>query len=598
MNNDKKNNDVFPTNNFFGDNTKFEAKGINNEPIKENELGLSNQNNEIKQGLSNLNQTSGYNEANSIDDLLKQNSLNISKIAEEPIINSEDNNNLSNNINESDKTDNNDFFDINNSFTLETANSDNDIYNNQIPEVDNIYNNQTDNLIINKEANNNLANTNQNIISNDEISNNISYDERGFEGYTKKPVINKWILIGLGAFLLIGIVVLIIYLSVRTGSLTGVSITNPEIIYFGEETSIKATALGSGNLKDTQYEFEISDNSLVRLENENILKGKTSNNKLIPYTTGSFTLSTKAILKNSRVQSEKKQIIICKRLSEETVPPEKIIILLNNPKTINVNLGSNSECYSDVKFTIASTNIATIDENRVITGKTEGTSALIITQGETTITTVLQIVAEKNAVKATGISIDKNDITLKTGEADKLIAVISPAQVTNKNVIWSSNNEKIVTVNSKGEIKAVTAGGATITVTTEDGKYKAQTNIIVQSGTTEPVGDDTVAPITNLVSIKSNNSGNKSLAKEGNIITLTVQFNEALSTRPNFEIAGKTVEAICSEGNTPTCVGSVIVNNIMPKGIVNFKISDYKDNSGNQGNIITASTDNSVVTIS
>lgn len=57
------------------------------------------------------------------------------------------------------------------------------------------------------------------------------------------------------------------------------------------------------------------------------------------------------------------------------------------------------------------------------------------------------------------------------GDTNNLSAVISPLQATNKNVIWTSNNEKIVKVNTKGKVTSLNPGGATITVTTEDGKY-------------------------------------------------------------------------------------------------------------------------------
>ena len=48
---------------------------------------------------------------------------------------------------------------------------------------------------------------------------------------------------------------------------------------------------------------------------------------------------------------------------------------------------------------------------------------------------------------------------------------MAPADATNKNVTWSSDNEAAATVSSTGLVTAVAAGSATITVTTEDGGF-------------------------------------------------------------------------------------------------------------------------------
>ncbi|MBT2738102.1 Ig-like domain-containing protein [Bacillus sp. ISL-7] len=50
--------------------------------------------------------------------------------------------------------------------------------------------------------------------------------------------------------------------------------------------------------------------------------------------------------------------------------------------------------------------------------------------------------------------------------------VISPTNATNKLITWSSNNTKVATVDSKGNVKAIKAGSAVITVTTKDGVKK------------------------------------------------------------------------------------------------------------------------------
>ena len=74
-----------------------------------------------------------------------------------------------------------------------------------------------------------------------------------------------------------------------------------------------------------------------------------------------------------------------------------------------------------------------------------------------------------------------SEIKLKIGENKQLDVEILPLNTTNQNLIWSSNNENIVKVNSSGNIFAFKDGKTTITATTEDGFVKAICNITVEN---------------------------------------------------------------------------------------------------------------------
>ena len=70
-----------------------------------------------------------------------------------------------------------------------------------------------------------------------------------------------------------------------------------------------------------------------------------------------------------------------------------------------------------------------------------------------------------------GISLSQNSLSLFTGGSQKLSATITPLYATNKNVIWTSNNTSVATVDNDGTVHAVGVGEATITVTSQDGGY-------------------------------------------------------------------------------------------------------------------------------
>ncbi|NBJ71435.1 MULTISPECIES: discoidin domain-containing protein [Clostridia] len=83
-------------------------------------------------------------------------------------------------------------------------------------------------------------------------------------------------------------------------------------------------------------------------------------------------------------------------------------------------------------------------------------------------------------VPVTGITLDKENIELKVNEEIQLHAKIEPQNAANKEIRWSSSNEKVATVNSEGLVKGVASGTVTITAETVSGGQKATSNVTVK----------------------------------------------------------------------------------------------------------------------
>lgn len=72
-------------------------------------------------------------------------------------------------------------------------------------------------------------------------------------------------------------------------------------------------------------------------------------------------------------------------------------------------------------------------------------------------------------ILATGITLNKSELSLEIGNSETLIATVTPSNVTNGSVTWSSSNTSVVSVNSSGIVTANAAGSAVITASTTDG---------------------------------------------------------------------------------------------------------------------------------
>ncbi len=85
----------------------------------------------------------------------------------------------------------------------------------------------------------------------------------------------------------------------------------------------------------------------------------------------------------------------------------------------------------------------------------------------------------------TGISLDKRELILDTGESATLVATVSPADASSRRVNWYSNDSSVATVYSSGISEAVVtsngAGTAIIVAQTEDGGYSATCSVTVKA---------------------------------------------------------------------------------------------------------------------
>ena len=91
-------------------------------------------------------------------------------------------------------------------------------------------------------------------------------------------------------------------------------------------------------------------------------------------------------------------------------------------------------------------------------------------------------------IPVTGVSISGNGNGVAKGSAIDLMAEITPANATNKNVTWSSDDESIATVDSTGRVSGVEFGRTVIRVRTEDGGFTSTYKIAVTKEGTKVVG--------------------------------------------------------------------------------------------------------------
>lgn len=576
-------------------------KSNNNLSIKKedknnvDELGLSTVESKEKEGYSPLNDDMKMHYSN-INDLINNKKLDdVKKQEKEEMPKEENNNNDNNNTNT-----NTNFF--NNNIEKTTVVSldeiDNELDKTSKKEQPFFFNNnfinkekkedKKENSNINSVIPNNINNIPLNSVNNN-YQKEVDYEE-GNLGFIKNRKVNKKMLLIIGIIFFVLILGLILYSMLKPGTLNNISLSLNDIIYYGENNSFKVTAIGKNNLRKTKYTFAVNSD-IVSMKNENMI-GKKVNNSLFAYKLGSFNIEVTGTYKDVSKKANK-MVTVCKRLSEENIPQSQIVAYFNEESNLNINLGDDI-CYKNITFEIEDTSIAEINENRVIRGKTKGYTSLIIKQNSNTFKIDLRVVDKStvNLVERVYLEDIEDSIIMNVNDVQILKPTIIPVNATDKNINYISSDEKVVSVNNKGEVKALNKGNAKIIIKSNDGAYTNTLNVTVKG--TNDTEIETFSPVS--VTIKSNNA-NKNIANVNNLIILNVKFDRKLSSIPKVNIFNKDIEMVCSSTDEPTCIATIKVDNNSTKGKVGFIIKDYKDINNMIGNEITTTTDSSEVIV-
>jgi transglutaminase/protease-like cytokinesis protein 3 len=85
-------------------------------------------------------------------------------------------------------------------------------------------------------------------------------------------------------------------------------------------------------------------------------------------------------------------------------------------------------------------------------------------------------------VPVTGVTLNPTSTSIAVNGTGQLTVTVLPNEATNKSVTWSTSNPAIATVSSSGLVTGISAGTATITVTTVDGNKTATCEVTVIYG--------------------------------------------------------------------------------------------------------------------
>ena len=193
--------------------------------------------------------------------------------------------------------------------------------------------------------------------------------------------------------------------------------------------------------------------------------------------------------------------------------------------------------------------------------------------------------------KVTGVSLNKDSLTLDVSSSETLNATVAPNNATNQKVTWTSNAESVATVDESGNVEAVAPGTATITVTTADGGYKDTCPVTVTAAPVPVTGvslnkDSTSLTVggteTLTATVKPEDATNKAVTWTSSNSTVATVDQNGVVTALARGTAVITATAADGRGASASC--TVTVSSYLPPANPNYRITV----EATQGGTVTA----------
>ena len=213
------------------------------------------------------------------------------------------------------------------------------------------------------------------------------------------------------------------------------------VIENGKSLTLKATITPS-YLPDKTVTWKSSNKKVATVTSKGKVKGVKA---------GTATITCTSNLTGAKA--------ICK-VTVGYVELDKTEAVINKGKTVALKATVYPSKLEDKSVTWESSNtkVATVSGKGKVKGVKAGTATITCTSNATGLKTACEVTVGY-------VKLDQSEVSVKKGKAVTLKAAVYPSTLEDRSVTWTSSNKKVATVSSKGKVKGVKAGTATITCT-------------------------------------------------------------------------------------------------------------------------------------
>ena len=306
------------------------------------------------------------------------------------------------------------------------------------------------------------------------------------EGFIKNFYYNNKVLV----WIFLGIIIFILLISLLTsgGSSKQVAekkydvVIQPEdekefIISIGHSENLVATVSDDPN---GRISWSVADENIAKVDHDNV----------VALNYGRTTITATYIDSNDKPHTDSRDVIVADgdpslTLTDVSFKNGDLFMPLNSTYLIALNLIPTNAYVENKTFTSSNPSVASVDNKGLVTAVGEGEATITFSVNNGRFTKNLRVYVDRSyhvteiVITPDEISFDGELKKIKVGTTDNLTYRLSPENADPDKLIWSSDDESVVTVDN-GRIRGLKEGHATVTVSSINGT-KDKIDIEVES---------------------------------------------------------------------------------------------------------------------
>ena len=167
-------------------------------------------------------------------------------------------------------------------------------------------------------------------------------------------------------------------------------------------------------------------------------------------------------------------------VTEVTLDRTELTLTEGETETLTATVRPDNADNKKVTWSSDKTEIATVDGAGKVTAVKPGEAVVTVTTEDGGKTATCKVTVKAKVVPVTGVDVKPWSVTIGANGTTKLTCTVAPSNATNRNVRWESDNPSVATVDSDGNVRAVSAGVAKVSAVTEGGGFRSGCTVTVK----------------------------------------------------------------------------------------------------------------------
>ena len=167
-------------------------------------------------------------------------------------------------------------------------------------------------------------------------------------------------------------------------------------------------------------------------------------------------------------------------VTEVTLDKTELTLTEGETETLTATVKPDNADNRKVTWSSDKTDVATVDGAGRVTAVKAGEATVTVTTEDGGKTATCKVTVKAKVVPVTGVDVKPWSVTIGANGTTKLTCTVAPSNATNRNVRWESDSPSVATVDSDGNVRAVSAGVAKVSAVTEDGGFRSGCTVTVK----------------------------------------------------------------------------------------------------------------------